>query len=91
MDYSIEELMVEYKDDCSWLELRADFYNYLPLLAPPSTPTPTPTPTTPYMPQIPQKPLLSRVLRLSPQPPYLPPPSLRYRYPLYNHVYTPQY
>ena len=58
-DYSIKEIMLLYEDDCVWLELRADFYNYLPLLTPLSTvtpcipdktltpiPTPTPTPTT---------------------------------------------
>jgi hypothetical protein len=61
--------MEEHKDDCSWLELRADFYNYLPILAPPNiattpcildkTLTPTPTATIPRIPQKPQKPLLS--------------------------------
>ena len=34
--YPIEDLIMDYKGDCLWLELRVDFYdnNYLLLLAP---------------------------------------------------------
>ena len=42
----MERLMVHHENNCLWLELTADFYNYLPILAPPNTAIPhTPTPT----------------------------------------------
>src|ERR1700722_17531586 len=67
--------MEERKDDSSWLELRADFYNYLPILASPNNATTpcipdktlTPTPIIPRIPQKLQKPLPSRIPRLSPK------------------------
>jgi hypothetical protein len=55
IDYSIEELMTEHNDGCSWPKLKADFHNYL--MPTPTTPDipqllpkPTPTPTTPKLP-----------------------------------------
>ena len=51
-DYSIKELMEEYKGNCLWPELKTDFNDYLLLLTllnpaipiPNKTQTPTPTP-----------------------------------------------
>ena len=53
IDYSIEELMIEHKDNCSWPKLKADFHNYLmpaPIPKPKPKLKPKPRPTTPNIP-----------------------------------------